>query len=67
MRRIRFEQVRPGYVVEHKGEYYVKLQQPVRRESNLKWNAVNSNGGMFNFYPYEEVSEIGPFSKGANK
>jgi hypothetical protein len=67
MRRIRFEQVRPGYVLEYKGEYYIKLQHPIRKTNRLEWNAVSSNGGMFNFYPYEEVSEVGPLNKGVNK
>lgn len=63
MRRIRFDMVKAGYVFEHKGGQYVKLQQPVRLSSALHWNAISENGGLINFYPFTEVSEIGPFAK----
>lgn len=63
MRRLRFDAVKAGYILEYKGERYIKLDREVKVTTNLRWNAVASNGALFNFFPYEEVSEIGPFAK----
>jgi len=67
MRRLRFDSVPMGHVIEHKGMYYLKLANPVRLTSSLKWNAVTlSNGGLFNFLTYEEVNDCGPFKPPAS-
>ena len=63
MRRIRFDMVKSGYVFEHKGGQYIKLQQPVKLTGKLSWNAITENGALFNFYPYVEVTELGSFVK----
>lgn len=63
MRRMRFDAAKAGYVIEWKGEQYVKLQKEVKITSMLRWNAVTASGALFNFFPYEEITEIGPFTK----
>lgn len=59
MKRLRFDAVQRGYIFEYKGEKYIKLAKPVRITPKLIFNAVSNNGGLINFFPYEEVTEIG--------
>lgn len=62
MKRLRFDAVQRGYIFEHKGEKYIKLAKPVRITPKLTFNAVANNGELINFFPYEEVTQVGSFA-----
>lgn len=57
---MRFDAVKAGHVFEHKGGQYVKLADHRRP---AEFNAMTTMGVLVHYYPYDEVLDLGPFTK----